>query len=725
MIMKNYRIIGFAGLLCILFATATSAFTCDDINPKTGLGIISYLKIEHKLSLGRDVITTTRHVRFCKKIRENEQQIPLITNRNYGSIGLLNCTIVNSNGRKDCDDDLIETYLDGVVIRLPSMEVGDSIEYSYQKDIKFPIEDKVWSTTDIYLEAVAPIEEMTLRIEMPKIQNFRYYSSKQEPQVSEEKNKRVYTWEVKNVSYYEAEPLMPPLRHSLSRVSFTSFDSWDEVEEWFEELFKEVMKEQYVEDKVEELTKNAKTEREKIDTIYKWVRDNITYEQFGFTFLSGYKPRDLNDIIRDESGDCKGQTALLVTMLESAGIKAHPAVISYRDINRDVPGPYSFFHTLTYVPDVDGGMWLDSTCYYCPAGYLPVEEQNMYSLILLDGEKGFTPTLTLPPEQTSRTLVFEKDTLSEDGSAIGEVVVTYYGDIPYLYQYLADRIGIDSIKATLEEVMDTALTKKCGDVSIDNFTIDIGDGSLNVNLTFTCKRFATKSGKKLIISSEADDVESLSTFSEAIAKDERRFPIRITHDTIFEGSSIIQLPPCYGIEEFPVEKQIDESFITVISPLEHNSDNNTIESHARIQFHQDEIPAENFANFKEVVSKILEPVSIIVYPQKDEVSEKIQDTEGLINLSTAETEDKVLWKNKIQETENLVEEGKCQRALNELSSLEEEIKNYKPKEVEETEEPVERGEKGEIPDITLVAAIALIALLVAIVLIVRGKSKGK
>jgi|GEM_PF-3932561 len=97
----------------------------------------------------------------------------------------------------------------------------------------------------------------------------------------------------------------------------------------------------------------------------------------------------------------------------------------------------------------------------------------------------------------------------------------------------------------------------------------------------------------------------------------------------------------------------------------------------------------------------------------------------LINLSTAETEDKVLWKNKTREVENLVEEGKCQKALNELNELEGEIKNYKPKQVEKTEEPVESGEKGGLPDITLVVAIALIILLIVIVLIVRGKSKGK
>jgi transglutaminase-like putative cysteine protease len=730
MIVRGSRVVGFAALLCFLFAMTSSAFTCDDINPKTGTGIISYLGIEHKLSSGRDVITTSVQTRFCKKVMEDEQQIPLITNANYGSLGLLDCYTVKDGKRSECDDDLIDTYRDGVVIRLPSMVEGDSIEYSYQEEITFPVEGEVWSTSDIYLEAESPIEKVVLKIEVPEKQNFRYYSSKQEPLVSEDGGKKVYTWEGEDVPYFELEPLMPPTRHSLSRVSFTSFDSWDEIEEWFEKLFREVMKEQYVGEKVEELTENYGTDREKVDAIYAWVRDNITYEEYGFTFLSGYKPRDLDDTLSYKSGDCKGQTALLATMLKSAGIEAHPVVVSYRDITRDVPGPYSFFHTLVYVPDIDDGMWLDPTCYYCPAGYLPTGEQNMNSLILFDGKRGFTPTLNLPPEQKSKFFSWERDNLSEDGSVAGEGAVTYYGDMPYMYQYIADRVGTDSLKALMEEAMDTSLTGKCGEVSIPNLEIEIGNGSMDLNFTFTCKRFATRSGKKLVISSGADELGGLNDFVEVISKDERRFPIRISYDTIFEMDSILQLPPCYGIEEFPEREDVDESFITVIGLPEYDSDNNAIESKTMIRFRQDEIPAENFAEFKEIVSNILEPTSIIIYPQGDDVSGKIQEVGILINMSAAEDEEKALWKNRTLEIENLLEEGRCQKALDELSDLDEAIKNYKPDEVE-TDEPSGEEEKGEpsvdvdrggqIPTIAIIVVVA--ALFIVAFFVIRGRSR--
>lgn len=662
--------------LFVLLPAFGCALSCEDINPKTGLDILSYISENHKLSEGRDVVMTTKHLRYCKDIEEKDYRFLLLINEQYESIGLLNCSVIKSGVRKECDKKLIETYLDGIILYLPAMKKGDSIEFSYEEDIKFPI-NKVWSTDDIYLESTAPIEQMDLTIEVPKTLDFQYYSSKQEPQISETTTSKVYAWHVKDVPYYEREPLMPPLRHSLSRVSFTSFKSWDEVEEWFEGLFKEVMKKQYVQNKASEIVRGATTDREKVVGMYNWVRDNISYQEYGFTFLSGYKPQELDDILRDEAADCKGQAALLVTMLDSVGIKAYPVVISYRDINRDVPGPYSFYHSIVYVPDVDGGMWLDPTCYYCPAGYIPIDEQDMYSLILLDGKKGFKPTLSLPPEKIAKTVVLESDVVSKDGSANIEGAVRMYEETAYVYQYIVKKKGMNSIKAILEEGMNEAMTKLCGEGKINNFTFDLGDGNTNLSFKSTCKRYATKSGDKLILNSQTDSSGSLSTFSEITAKDKRRFPILIPYEMIFDINGTIKLPPCYTIEELPPVKQVDESFITVGNNLSYNTDENAIESSSMIKFHPDEIAAENFSHFKEVISKITEPFSVIITPQESNIAKKAQGLENSINQSPAEPEVKGLWRDNLSLTQTLVSEGKCNQALKQLEALEETIKNYK------------------------------------------------
>lgn len=714
--------IGIFAVFCILFAASASAFTCDDINPKTGRWITEYSEVTHKLSEGRDIITTIEHARVCKKIDENDYYyIALLTNADYGDVGLLECDIIRNDVRSECDDDLIDTYLDGTIIYLPTMDVGDSIEYSYQEDIEFPADGEVWSTQDIYLESSSPIEEMVLKIEVPETMDFSHYSSKQEPETWNEGDKKVYSWGVKDVPYYEIESLMPPLRHSLSRVSFTSFDSWDDVGEWFEKLFREAMKAQYVEEDAEKLTKDARTNREKVEVIYEWVRDNITYETYGFSFLAGYKPRDLDEILIDESGDCKGQTALLTTMLNSAGITAHPVVVSYRDITKDVPGPYSFYHTVTYVPDVDGGMWLDPTCEYCPAGHLPIEFQNLYSMILLDGKDGFTPTLSLPTEQASRTVLSEEDIISNDGSGVGDMGITFYGDMSYMYQDWADEMGIESIESVLEEGMDEGLTGKCGDVSIENLTVDIRNGSMDMNLSFTCKRFATKSGEKLVISSGGDTSGSFGLFSEVVAKDERRFPIWINYEFIVDIDSMSQLPPCYGMEELLPEVNIDESFVTITGYTEYDTEDNTLKSSGRVQFHMDEIPAENFAYFKEIISNLTKPFSMILYPQADEVSEKIDEMNAIINGSPAENETKNLWKAKVPHIDEVVESGKCQKVLDELSSLEEDIKSYRPKKIEKFSD---EKEGGLMSNVFVMAGIAVILLLAVIVLVIRMKSRG-
>ncbi|MDD5111086.1 MAG: transglutaminase-like domain-containing protein [Candidatus Altiarchaeota archaeon] len=672
---SNKNVFASFAVLFFLLPAFCSAFTCDDINPKTGMSILTYIGESHKITAGRDVVTVDKRIKYCKDIEEKDYRFLLLINQQYETIGLLNCTIIKNGVRKECDKKLIETYLDGIILYLPEMKKGDSMEFSYQNDIKFPL-DKVWSTSDIYLESESPIEKKDLTIEVPKALDFQYYASKQEPEISETAVNRLYSWHVENVPYYEEESLMPPLRHSLSRVSFTTFKSWDEVEEWFEGLFTEVMKKQYVEVKAAEVARGASTDREKVESLYNWVRDNITYQQYGLTFLSGYKPRELDDILRDQAGDCKGQAALLVTMLESVGIKSNPVIISYRDITRDVPGPYSFYHAVVHVPDVDGGMWLDTTCYYCPAGYLPSDYQNMYSLTLLDREKGFKPTMSLPAEKIAMSISSEDDVLSKDGSATIDTAVRMYDETAYAYQYQIRKKGLDSIQAILKEGMDELVTAECGEGKVSNFTMSFGDLNTNFSFSSTCKRYATKSGDKLILSAGSDSSGGLSAFSDIISKDKRRFPILIPYEIIFYINGSIKLPSCYAVEELPPSKSVDESFISVEDSLSYMKESNTLYTSALIKFKPDEIAAENFSNFKEVVSKLTEPYSIIAAPQDAAISSAVKDIQDAISKSGAASDVKATWGATLSSAQALSGEGKCGLALTQLKALQEEIKGY-------------------------------------------------
>ncbi|MFH0861956.1 MAG: transglutaminase-like domain-containing protein [Candidatus Altiarchaeota archaeon] len=447
----NYRTTASIGLFFLIYATSATAFTCSDINPKNGRAILAIWDQNHKLTEGRDVITTTEQYRMCKPNEANEYQITRVVNGQYGKFGLLNCTIIRADEKVEkCKSDLIHTYTDGVIIDYPSMQVGDALNIRYQEDIKFPKEGTAWSPEDIYLEGQMPIEKQRLAVDVPSGINFRYIATKSQPIIEDLGEKKTYTWAVDNVPYYEKEDMMPPARYSLDRVSFTTFGSWDEVEEWFEDLFTEVIKTQYVQDLVSNITTKDMSEKAKVERLYSYVRENITYENYGLTFLSGYKPAELKQTLIRESGDCKGQTALLATMLKQAGIKAYPVILTYRDVEKDVPGPFAFFHSVVYVPEVDNGMWLDTTCTYCPPGHIPTTVQGINALVLFDDRRGFTKTMELPPEKASYLYASEDSEIDGNGSENGAIRMVIVGDAPYAIAKSMKTQGVSSPRGSHE-----------------------------------------------------------------------------------------------------------------------------------------------------------------------------------------------------------------------------------------------------------------------------------
>ena len=81
--------------------------------------------------------------------------------------------------------------------------------------------------------------------------------------------------------------------------------------------------------KATELTKNCKTDAEKINVIYNWVYDNIKYDKkysdstYGKTNQSD--PFDLDAIMANGKGTCRHRAALVAGMLRSIGIPCRTA----------------------------------------------------------------------------------------------------------------------------------------------------------------------------------------------------------------------------------------------------------------------------------------------------------------------------------------------------------------------------------------------------------------
>jgi hypothetical protein len=185
-----------------------------------------------------------------------------------------------------------------------------------------------------------------------------------------------------------------------SQVRFTTMESWDPYVNWVRDLFRQSSKvTPKVASKAAELVVGLLTSEAKIDAVYRYAVEEIQYEQDYARVIEGWEPHLPDQVLDRRYGDCKDKTMLIVTMLTSLGIQAHPALIrtwSLGGLDRKLPGS-QFNHAVVYLPVQNGletARFLDSTAEYLDRDNLRIDIQGTDALIITPKAWSF---VTVPP----------------------------------------------------------------------------------------------------------------------------------------------------------------------------------------------------------------------------------------------------------------------------------------------------------------------------------------
>ncbi len=176
-----------------------------------------------------------------------------------------------------------------------------------------------------------------------------------------------YTWELRNLSPIESEPMSPPVSNLAPRIAVNyfpgqgsanvavkTFADWAAVGKWMAELEDpQVNVSDALKAKTTELTANAKTEYEKIQAIGRYVQ-NVKYIsiQTGLGRGGGYRPHAATEVFTKSYGDCKDKANLMRAMLKIAGIQSFPVSIYSGDpryVRAEWPSPQQFNHCIIAV----------------------------------------------------------------------------------------------------------------------------------------------------------------------------------------------------------------------------------------------------------------------------------------------------------------------------------------------------------------------------------------
>jgi hypothetical protein len=232
----------------------------------------------------------------------------------------------------------------------------------------------------------------------PKDYNIRYLlrNGAPPPVVTEEKDKKIYTWEAKNLPAMHTEPKGPKWRDLAPYVMMAPSDfeaqgykgnmsTWTDYGKFISQLRtgRDVLPDN-IKHQVHSLTDTIKDERLKIYAVYHFLQQNTHYISIQLG-IGGWQPFPAADVAAKKYGDCKALSNFMVALLKEVGITA-----KYVEIMAGEGAPAmvenfpcsQFNHVISCVPMDRDTIWLECTSQTVSPGYMGTFTGNRKAMLI-------------------------------------------------------------------------------------------------------------------------------------------------------------------------------------------------------------------------------------------------------------------------------------------------------------------------------------------------------
>ena len=262
-------------------------------------------------------------------------------------------------------------------IAIKSLGIGDVLEVSLRWNTHDALAPGHFWYDDNYFQAGICLDE-EIEINVPASVPVKLGGSGAaggEPSIKEEVGRRIYTFRSSHLKKEQEDeiPAWEKNAHGAAppQIRISSFGSWADVGAWYGGLQQaRVAVTPGIRTKAQELIQGKSSEAEKTRAIYDFVATRIRY--IGIDLGAGrYTPHTAEEVLGNRYGDCKDKHTLFAALLDAAGIKAYPVLISsgYK-IDERMPSASLFDHVITAIPQGDGYLFLDTTPEVAPFGLL-------------------------------------------------------------------------------------------------------------------------------------------------------------------------------------------------------------------------------------------------------------------------------------------------------------------------------------------------------------------
>ncbi|MEW5675129.1 transglutaminase-like domain-containing protein [Flavobacterium enshiense] len=435
---------------------------------------------------------------------------------------------------------------------------GYTYNYSFEKKYK-----DVKYFTSIYFNDDYPIIKKQVTIEVPNwlelelkefnLKNFKISLDK----TTDPKNnitKYVYTIEdipsgvnernAPGPSYLYPHLLIVAKSYTKDGKKTTLFNSTADLYKWYKSLV-DSMKENpdLLKEKVTELTKNAKTDEEKIKNIYYWVQDNIRYIAFE-DGIAGFKPDESQNVFQKRYGDCKGMANLTKQMLKVAGFDARLTWIGTKRIAYDytIPSLSVDNHMICTIFHKGKKYFLDGTEKYNSFG--EYAERIQGKEVLIENGEAFLVEKVPVASPISNTETFTSVLKIENEALIGKTNMSFAGESRASFLYSFNNIRNNN----KENALNDYLSDEDKNNRISNIkTTDLSNRDTKVVIDYDLKLDNKVSAFDNEIYIDLDFKKEFSKLNFKERKNDFEFPFKENYNAVIK----LEIPAGYKVTKLP------------------------------------------------------------------------------------------------------------------------------------------------------------------------------
>src|SRR5215213_2865154 len=243
-------------------------------------------------------------------------------------------------------------------VTVPGLRPGDMLEYHMVWNISTPLAQNQFWLEHYFVTRRLIVLDDQLTVNIPAASKVKLKTEPGfEPTIKEENDRRIYLWNHSNLKpdseedekekeqATEDDPQSEEAEEIHPQVQLTTFQSWEEVGQWYANLQRDrIVPDEKIKVKAEEVIRGLQSEQDKVKALYEYVAKNFRYVSLSLG-QGRYQPHPAADVMVNQYGDCKDKHTLLASMLAATGLRAYPVLMnSSRKLDVDMPSPGQFDH---------------------------------------------------------------------------------------------------------------------------------------------------------------------------------------------------------------------------------------------------------------------------------------------------------------------------------------------------------------------------------------------